>query len=156
MKNRALFSALTVFAIAACAGPAVSTTSSGKKVDQTCNPGGHCEVTVTVTGCVAGGTSVSSAVIAVPRGSPGHSDLTIKWSIAGNDFVFADNGIKFKTAGADREFNDPHNNGNNFTWHDLNPQGGTQGREFEYSVTVKPRQGGADCPTLDPTIVNDA
>jgi hypothetical protein len=153
MRYRALLLALLGFTVIACVSENVVIAQGGAAKFRDCHGGGGCTVVVTVTSCAAGGISVDAPTLNVQRGNP---RIRLTWTIAGNDYEFTDDGIKFTTPGWEQEFEAKHNGKNNYTWIDINPTNtATQGRPFKYSVTVQPKRGGAACPSLDPTVIND-
>jgi hypothetical protein len=109
---------------------------------------GNCKVTITVTG------SPPSCVITESPNPLGvhkdNKDDDIKWTIAGNDYEFTDNGIAWKKPNA--PFDLKSKNGNQFQWRDRNPE--TTPTPWEYSIEVQKKNGGPKCPKKDPTVIN--
>jgi hypothetical protein len=110
-----------------------------------CRPG-QCKVSISVANCVITPTPMD---LPVARNNQGDD---IKWSIAGNDYVFTDNGITFKTGPGTQFSANAGGNSNNYKWRDAN----TDNNVYAYSIEVKNRTTGAVCPKLDPTVMNGA
>lgn len=90
-----------------------------------CNPGGNCRVDVTVGANCAITVSPDPLDVPQPRGAK-----SITWNIKTNGFVFAPDGIAFKSSNS--EFADPEVQGNRFKWKNRHTRAGS----FEYAVNV--------------------
>jgi hypothetical protein len=90
-----------------------------------CNPGGRCTVNVTVGANCAITVSPDPLDVPEPRGAK-----SITWNIKSNGFLFATNGITFKSS--NNEFEDPEARGNRFKWKNKHTRAGSH----EYAVNV--------------------
>jgi hypothetical protein len=156
MNNRALVSAIAVaFVVAGC--ETTRTTGGGgggvKLHSKECNVGTNCDIHIKVTSCADNGSGITldHNVVGIKHNS---GEVDIQWVIDTPNFKFDPrDGVKFKTAGWEREFHSPQAQANQFNWKDKNSPG-TPNRPYDYSVRILKRDGSL-CAVKDPTIIND-
>jgi len=109
-----------------------------------CNPGGNCTVDVTVGANCAITVSPDPLDVPQPRGAK-----SITWNIVTSGYVFADNGIAFKSSNS--EFEDPEVQGNRFKWKNKHTGVG----RYEYAVNVVRTDPSPATCSKDPVIRNE-
>lgn len=107
---------------------------------------GNCKVSIAVSNCTITPTPYDLPVAKSNKGDD------IKWSIAGNDYVFTDEGITFKTGPGTQFSGSAGGNSNNYKWTDAN----SDANGYPYTIEVKNKATGVKCPKLDPTVMNGA
>jgi hypothetical protein len=146
---------LAAFVLNACAAdPPKPTAASPLKHPPTksCNDKDpECKLTITVSSCTPAGIVIDHASLGVLYGS---RDVKIDWVITTPGYGFKDDGIKFKTDGWQKEFDQPKADKNKFRWRDRNNAGGARDRVYSYGITIV-KADGSPCATLDPDLVND-
>ncbi len=157
MVKKALWLALlAAFAFDGCAAdPPKSAGASPLKKPPTKNCSDkdpECKLTITVASCTPDGITIDHDALGVLYGS---RDVKIDWIITTPGYAFKDNGIKFKTDGWQKEFDQPKANKNTFRWRDRNNAGGPRNRVYTYSITVV-KSDGSPCATKDPDLINDS
>lgn len=111
-----------------------------------CNPGGVCQVEVTVVDCVV---SLNPNTLVVPL--PRNQTKTIQWDIVGNEYGFAPNGVVITNPDGEFSAPDLSATGKKFKWKNKHTKPG----EYKYSVNVvKTGLNPKACPSHDPVISN--
>jgi hypothetical protein len=153
MTRKALWLALlAAFALDACAADAPKPAPLKKPPTKTCSDKDpECKLTITVASCTPDGITIDHDSLGVLYGS---RDVKIDWIITTPGYAFKDDGIKFKTDGWQKEFDQPKANKNTFRWRDRNNMGGARNRVYTYGITIVKADGSA-CATKDPDLVND-
>jgi hypothetical protein len=147
---------LTAFALAACAAdpPKTAGASPAKHgpPSKTCSDKDpECKLTITVASCTPDGITIDHNSLGVMYGS---RDVKIDWIITTPGYAFKDDGIKFKTDGWQKEFDQPKADKNKFRWRDRNNAGGARDRVYTYGITIV-KADGSPCATKDPDVLND-
>jgi hypothetical protein len=156
MFKKALWLAFATAALLnACAAepPKQTAVSPLKKPPtKTCsNKEAECRLTITVASCTPDGITIDHGSLGILYGS---RDVKIDWIITTPGYGFKDDGIKFKTDGWQKEFDQPKAEKSRFSWRDRNNAGGARDRVYSYGITVV-KADGSPCATKDPDVIND-
>jgi len=156
MMKKTLWAALAAaFIFNACAAdppkPAGASTLKRQPTKHCTDKDPECKLTISVASCTPDGITIDHESLGVLYGS---RDVKIDWIITTPGYIFKDDGIKFKTDGWQKEFDQPKADKNKFRWRDRNNAGGPRDRVYTYGITVF-KADGSTCATKDPDLVND-
>ena len=141
-KRLWLYASLASIALVGCA------TAGGQKVMTVQECHGNCKVDITITGNCDFGVP-DTVKMKLPLGRK-----KITWEIMSGNYIFAANGIAFKTD-TSGVFEQPElsPNGKRFVWDDNHTQSGSS--PYEYAINVIRTGPNPGVCTKDPFIVNE-
>ena len=140
-KKSWLYVSVACIALIGCG----TTTKSTNPTQQICT--GNCKVDITITGNCEFGVP-DEVIMKLPFGRK-----KIEWEIKSDDYIFAANGIVFKTQNSVFELPELSSSGKKFKWDDRHEVPGLP--PFEYAINVIRTGPNPGVCTKDPFIVNE-